>query len=148
MTSTGSRSAGINSTLLSSAGFIRAAISFNTGCYNFFTHVLFSFFVSYKYYNCWLLSLHFLNGSVDFFSASSGENQATPLFSSDFMETASSESASSRYVTFKCKWLDTYFPFFTCPSTVRDSKEKNLLRYRTDMGNPRFLFHFPKGNCK
>ena len=64
------------------------------------------------------------HGSVDFFSASSGENQATPLFSSDFMETASSESASSRYVTFKCKWLDTYFPFFTCPSTVRDSKEK------------------------
>lgn len=36
------------------------------------------------------------HGSTDFFSASSGENQATPLFSSSFIETLSSESASSR----------------------------------------------------
>lgn len=28
------------------------------------------------------------------------------------METASSESASRRYVRLKCRWLDTYFPFF------------------------------------
>ena len=33
MTSTGSRSAGINSTLLPSVSFMRAAISFNTGCF-------------------------------------------------------------------------------------------------------------------
>ena len=42
-------------------------------------------------------------GSVDFASASAGENQATPLFSSSFMDTASSESASSKKVTFRCK---------------------------------------------
>ena len=43
MTSTGSRSAGINSTLLPSVSFIRAAISFNTGC--FFARRRASFFL-------------------------------------------------------------------------------------------------------
>lgn len=38
-----------------------SCVTFFKANYNFFTHVLFSFFVSYKYYNCWLLSLHFLN---------------------------------------------------------------------------------------
>ena len=58
--------------------------------------------VEHYNYNCFIFSrsLEYTfvtnHGSVDFFSASSGKNQATPLFSSAFMETASSESASSR----------------------------------------------------
>ena len=61
----------------------------------------FSFQLSLIYSEC-ILSRSFEytcstnHGSVDLFRASSGVNQDTPLFSSGFMETASSESASRR----------------------------------------------------
>ena len=66
---------------------------------------IFTLFISFLY------TCSTNHGSVDFPSASSGENQATPLFSSAFTETFSFGSASNRYVTFKCRWLDTYLPF-------------------------------------
>lgn len=57
-------------------------------------------------------------------TAPSGVNHFTPLFSSGLTVSTFVSSAMRRYVTFRCRCEETYFPRFMWPSTVSTSSEK------------------------